>query len=235
MKGTLFGVGVGPGDPDLMTYKAVETIEKCQVIAVPAKGKEYAVSYQIASGKVENIGEKEYINLATPMTKDRQVLEESYEKAAEEIIIELEKGKDVAYLTLGDPTVYSTYMYIHRIVREKGYPAVIINGIPSFCAASARLGESLADRSGQLHIIPSSYAIEEALEYPGTKVLMKAASKLGEVKKVLTQRCRTAEVKMVENCGMPEEQIYIGTGKIPETAGYYTLLIIKDHDIDETE
>lgn len=228
MKGTLFGVGVGPGDPDLMTYKAVETIERCPVLAVPAKGKEYAVSYKIASGRVKQIEEKECIDLDTPMTKDRQVLEENYKKAAEKIIKELDKGKDVAYLTLGDPTVYSTYMYIHRIVKESGYKTAIINGIPSFCAAAARLGDSLVDRSQQLHIIPSSYVVEEALEYPGTKVLMKSASKLGEVKDVLSRHHRTAQVTMVENCGMPEEHIYEDISEIPENAGYYTLLIVKE-------
>ena len=71
IKGTLYGVGVGPGDPRLMTYLAVDTIRKCPVIAVPADGKENAVSYKIASGIVENLDEKECLNLTTPMTKDR--------------------------------------------------------------------------------------------------------------------------------------------------------------------
>ena len=66
MKGRLFGVGVGPGDPELMTYKAVRTIEKCPVIAVPAKGREHAVSYRIAAGMVDNMEEKEYLDLDTP-------------------------------------------------------------------------------------------------------------------------------------------------------------------------
>lgn len=228
MKGTLFGVGVGPGDPELMTYKAVTTIEKCPVIAVPAKGKEYAVSYKIAAGKVNKIEEKDCISLETPMTKDKGILEEAYEKAAMQIIDILEKGNNVAYLTLGDPTIYSTYMYIHRIVKEKGYQTEIINGIPSFCAVSARLDESLVDRSQQLHIIPSSYDIEEALEYPGTKVLMKSASRLGIVKKKLSEMQKDAEIKMVENCGMPEEKIYEGIQEIPEKAGYYSLVIVKE-------
>ena len=93
MKGRLFGVGVGPGDPELMTYKAVRTIEKCPVIAVPAKGREHADSYRIAAGMVDNMEEKEYLDLDTPMTKDRQILNQNYEKAAKRIIEELEKGK----------------------------------------------------------------------------------------------------------------------------------------------
>ena len=120
MKGRLFGVGVGPGDPELMTYKAVRIIKECQVLAVPARGRKHAVSYRIAAGMIENMEEKEFLDLDTPMTKDRQILDRNYENAAGRIIEELEKGKDVAYLTLGDPTIYSTYMYIHRIVKQKG-------------------------------------------------------------------------------------------------------------------
>ena len=79
IKGTLYGVGVGPGDPRLMTYLAVDTIQKCPVIAVPADGKENAVSYKIASGIVENLDEKECLNLTTPMTKDKAVLNAAYQ------------------------------------------------------------------------------------------------------------------------------------------------------------
>ena len=132
MSGTLYGVGVGPGDPKLMTFLAAETIEKCPVIAVPAD-RELAVSYRIAGGIVKGIGQKECLNLAIPMTKDQQVLKEKYEQDAELIIQKLQEGKDVAYLTIGDPTIYSTYIYLHRLIQKQGYPAEIISGIPSFC------------------------------------------------------------------------------------------------------
>lgn len=230
MKGRLFGVGVGPGDPELMTYKAVRTIESCPVIAVPAKGREYAVSYRIAAGIVANIEEKTCLDLETPMTKDRQILDRNYTKAAGRIIEKLEEGKDVAYLTLGDPTIYSTYMYIHRLVGVKGYETKIISGIPSFCAAAARLNGSLADRAEELHVIPSSYEIEEALNYPGTKILMKSASRLCEVKKVLEEKDGNVHVKMIENCGMPDERIYERIEDVPEQAGYYSLLIVKERE-----
>lgn len=227
MKGTLYGVGVGPGDPRLMTCLAVETIEKCQVIAVPAEGREHAVSYQIAAGIVKGLEEKACLDLSTPMTKDPGILERNYQTAAERIIEQLEAGRDVAYLTLGDPTIYSTYIYIHRIVRARGYAAQIISGVPSFCAAAARLGDSLADRSQQLHIIPSTYDIEQALTYPGSKVLMKAASKLPAVEKLLREKGMTGV--MVENCGMPDERV-CRVDDMPEKAGYYTIVLIKEND-----
>lgn len=225
-KGTLYGVGVGPGDPLLMTYLAVETIQKCPVIAVPADGKEKAVSYKIASGIVEDLDKKECLNLTTPMTKDKEILNAAYQYAAESIIEQLQKGKDVACLTLGDPTIYSTYIYIHRIVKERGYETKIINGIPSFCAVSAKMEDSLVDRSEQLHIIPSTYDIESALEYPGTKILMKAASKMPAVKATLMKN--KMKGTMVENCGMPNEHIYRTIDEIPDQASYYSIIVVKE-------
>ena len=230
MKGTLYGVGVGPGDPKLMTYLAVETVKKCPVIAVPAEGREHAVSYRIAEGIVEGLEEKECLNLSTPMTKDMQILEQNYRAAADRIIGQLEQGKDEAYLTLGDPTIYSTYIYIHRIVGKRGYKTQIVNGIPSFCAVAARLGVSLADRAEQLHIIPSTYDIEEALTYPGSKVLMKAASRISAVK----DRLKEKEMKgiMVENCGLPDEHIYENVDDMPEKASYYSIVLVKENGHD---
>lgn len=230
MSGKLYGVGVGPGDPKLMTYLAVETIQNCPVIAVPADGKEHAISYKIASGIVKNMDQKECLGLSSPMTKDRKILEKNYQKVSEEIIKKLDEGKNVAYLTLGDPTVYSTYIYIQRIVKKCGYDAEIINGVPSFCAVAAKLGDSLADRSEQLHIIPSNYDIQEALTLPGNKILMKAASKLSDVKKVLKEQGQ--EAWMIENCGMEEEKIYHSVEEMPEKATYYTTLLVKE-EIDK--
>ena len=85
MSGKLYGVGVGPGDPKLMTYLAVETIKNCPVIAVPADGKEHAISYKIASGIVKDMDQKECLGLSSPMTKDRKILEKNYQKVSEEI------------------------------------------------------------------------------------------------------------------------------------------------------
>ena len=155
---------------------------------------------------------------------------EYYQKVSEEIIKKLDEGKNVAYLTLGDPTVYSTYIYIQRIVKKCGYDAEIINGVPSFCAVAAKLGDSLADRSEQLHIIPSNYDIKEALKLPGNKILMKAASKLSDVKKVLKEQGQKAW--MIENCGMEEEKIYHSVEEMPEKATYYTTLLVKE-EIDK--
>lgn len=230
MNGTLYGVGVGPGDPRLMTYLAVDTIKRCPVLAVPADGKGKAVAYRIASGIVNDLDSKECLDLSTPMTKDRAVLDAAYHAAADQIIEKLDQGMDVACLTLGDPTIYSTYIYIHRLVKARGYATQIINGIPSFCAVSAKLEDSLVDRSEQLHVIPSTYGVEDALQLPGTKVLMKAASKMPVVKEALKRSDVTCS--MIENCGMPNEHIYHSIDAIPDQASYYSIIVVKEEHHD---
>lgn len=102
----------------------------------------------------------------------------------------------------------------------------MVSGVPSFCAAAARLNIGIAEKAEQIHIIPASYQIEEALQLEGTKILMKAGKKLPHVKEQLKDM--DASVVMVENCGMKTEHIYYGTEQIPEDAGYYTLLFVKE-------
>ncbi len=227
-KGKLYGVGTGPGRPELMTVLAVETIKKCHVTAVQAARRENAASYRTASAMVPEIAERECLTLGTPTTKDIDILDAAYHAAAAAITERLDCGEDVAYLVLGDPSVYSTYIYIHRIVTAAGYDAEIISGVTSFCAAAARIGDSLADRSEQLHIIPSSYDTREALSLPGTKVLMKAASRMNDRRQELIS-CGADTAVMVENCGMPDERIYEGADAIPENSGYFSTVIVSSH------
>lgn len=131
MKGKLYGVGVGPGDPKLMTYKAVETIQKCQVVAVPKSGDSEQVALNIAKEFIKN---QTLIDCYMPMIRDKEALRKQHEEVASELKGYLDKGQDIAFLTLGDPTIYSTYMYIHRLIKEMGYETEIIPGISSICS-----------------------------------------------------------------------------------------------------
>ncbi len=226
MSGILYGVGVGPGDPELITLKALRIMRECDLIAVPGENPKESIAYQIAEQAFPEIRDKQMLPISTPMTRDRKLLNENYEKHADEIMKLLDNDQTIAMLTLGDPTVYSTYMYIHKLVRRAGYPAEIISGVTSFCAAAAQIGASLAERNEQLHIIPSSYQIEDALTLPGTKVLMKSGSKLGKVKELL--QIADCDVVMVENCGMENENIYRSAEEMPEKGSYYSLIIARE-------
>ena len=226
MKGTLYGVGIGPGDPELLTLKAVRLIRENEVIALPGEKPEETVAYQISVQAVPELADKTLLALTMPMTKDKALLNENYDRAAEKIADQLDQGKNVVFLTLGDPTVYSTYMYVHQRLEEKGCRVEIISGITSFCAVAARMNMSLVERSETLHVIPASYQIEEALKLPGTKVLMKAGKQMKYVKEQVKGFGKNAV--MIENCGMPDEKIYASADEIPENAGYYSLIVIKE-------
>ena len=157
MSGILYGIGVGPGDPELLTLKALRILRESDVIAIPSESKEACVAYQIALGACPELERKELLPIPMPMTKDAAALECSHEAAASAIAEQLEQGRQVAFVTLGDPTVYSTYLYIHRKIAGMGYETAIVSGIPSFCAAAARLNQGLVEQAQPLHILPGTY------------------------------------------------------------------------------
>lgn len=232
MKGTLYGVGVGPGDPELLTLKAVRIITRSPVIAVPAEKKEAAAAYEIAAGAVGELSQKPCLTLPVPMTGDQEQTAEAYRRAAEAIAAVLDRGQDVAYLTLGDPCLYSTCMYICRLVQEQGYQVLLVSGVPSVCAAAAAAGESLADHQEPVHILPSEEGLAEALQLPGKKILMKGASRSLRLKQLLEGQA--VSLTMVERCGMKEERIIRSVRELPDRRPYFSLGIIKDKEQKET-
>ncbi|HJD27858.1 MAG TPA: precorrin-2 C(20)-methyltransferase [Candidatus Blautia avicola] len=230
MQGKLYGVGVGPGDPELLTLKALRLIKENEVIAVPGKDIQASVAYQIVKGAYEDLDKKTLIPVAMPMTKDPQVLKANHDKAADQVEDYLKKGKNVVFLTLGDTTVYSTYLYVHKRILERGYEAEIVSGITSFCAVAARLNMGLVEADQPLHVIPATYKaqeMDEILQLPGTKVLMKTGKKMKQVKESIEKSGQKAV--MIENCGMPSEKIYRSAEEIPEDSGYYSLIIVKEN------
>lgn len=228
--GMLYCIGVGPGDPELMTLKASRIIRQCQAAAIPHLDKSRCMAYQIAVQAVPELEQKDLLCLDMPMTKDKAELERSHKTAAGKLFQELEQGKNVALLTLGDSSVYATSVYLAGRLEALGVETAMVSGVPSFCAAAARLNIPLVKNSEELHILPASYQIEEGLQLPGVKVLMKAGRKMNEVKQLLSQG--SYQVMMVENCGMIQEHVYKSVQEIPEDAGYYSLIIVRDLPVD---
>ena len=231
MKGVLYGIGVGPGDPELLTLKAVRQIKDCDVIVVPGKDYHDSTAYTIAVQAVPEILEKSCVGVMMPMTRDRNIQREYHEKAARQLAEFLDQGKKVGFLNLGDVTIYASYLYIHRLVAARGYETQLINGVPSFCAAAACLGTGLAENSDQFHILSQPEQIEEGLKLPGTKVIMKMGKNMGQVRKWLENAGQ--QLYMVENCGMPGERLLRTVGEINENAGYYSLVIVKEKQEDD--
>ncbi len=226
MRGIAYGVGVGPGDPEYMTLKACRLIRENEIIAVPGKVPQESVAYQIAVAAVPELAEKTLVPVWMPMVRDREKIKVQHREAALLLESYLEKGQNVVFLTLGDPTIYCTFSYIQHHLEADGYPIELVSGVTSFCAASARLGAPLVEWDEPLSVLPAVHSLEADLANPGTHVLMKSASKMREVKELLRRSGRT--VSMVENCCMEGEKCYHGVDEIPDDAGYFSLIIAKE-------
>ena len=226
MTGILYGAGVGPGDPELMTLKAVRLIRENEVIALPGPKAEETVAYQIAVQAVPELKDKTLLSVAMPMTHDHDEMDRNHEIAADLIEEYLKKGQNVVFLTLGDVTIYSTYLYVQKKIISRGYKTELVSGITSFCAAAARTNTPLVEWNEQLHIVPAVHRLDSSLTQPGNYVLMKSGKKMQQVKEILAASRK--DVVMVENCGMENEHIYRGVDEIPDDAGYYSLIIAKE-------
>lgn len=230
MIGMLYGVGVGPGDPELMTIKALRCIEMCDVMVLPSFPKEECYAYQIVRQIYEGIDEKEIICMPFLMVKDKERLRQSHDAIYENIALLLNEGKRVAFLTIGDPSIYSTYYYIHKRVIAHGGSAQMISGVPSFCAGASALGISLGEKQDEIHVIPGSYQIEDSLALSGTKIYMKSGKNIGTLKRLLLEEKHRSQFDVygISNCGLGDEKQMFGVEQLDEDSGYMTLVIVKD-------
>lgn len=228
-KGRLYGVGVGPGDPGLMTLRGAEVIRACPVVAVPVSGGERLVALEIARQAVPEVAEKELLRLDFPMIRDRAALEKCYDTAARAVMAVLDSGRDVAMLNLGDPSLYATYSSVQRrVLAAERYQVITIPGVPSFCAVAARLNLSLTKPHLPLHIVPGGYpGVEEALDLPGAKVLMKAGKEVPRLKELLAGRPGLT-ARMVTDCGLPTQRVYRDLREVDGPTGYFSTVIIEE-------
>lgn len=226
MTGKAYGVGVGPGDPELMTLKAVRLIRENDIIMVPGTDVRESVAYKIAVQAVPEIEKKELVPIDLPMLKDREALKKSHRDGAKLIESYLDSGKNVVFLTLGDSTVYCTFTYIQAYLKEDGYDTELVNGITSFTAAAAALNIPLSEWDEEIHIIPAAHSTIGSLELDGNYVLMKSGKRMKEVKDLLIRSGR--KVSCVENCGMQDQKIYRSASEIPDESGYFSLIIAKE-------
>jgi precorrin-2/cobalt-factor-2 C20-methyltransferase len=226
--GRLYGIGTGPGDPELLTLKAIKAIGLCDVIAVPKHAREDKTALTIVSEYVKG---KATLECFFAMSRDMSERRAARVKAAEDIMTCLDSEQNVGFITLGDPTTYSTYMYVHELIVAKGYTAEIIPGVTSFAAASAALGIALCTGDETLTIIPARHNqdIEELLDYPGNKVIMKSGENLMVVLAELTRRGYADSTYVVSRATMSDQRLFKGIDSFfadPET-GYFTVAVVK--------
>lgn len=224
-QGKLYGVGLGPGDPELLTCKARRIIQQVPVLAVPDAGRGEKTALAIAGELAEG---KRLLYCAAPMVRDEAALDAAYARNADLVCARLDEGEDVAFLTLGDPTVYSTYLYLHRKVAARGYEAEIIPGVPSFCAVAARLGTALCEKSERLLIVPASHRdMSDCLAADANLVFMKAGKEIGALKEALAAHGLLDRASLVANCGMEGELVCPRFADLEEGSGYFSVVLVK--------
>ena len=227
--GVLYGVSVGPGDPELMTLKAVRCLEKCPVIAAPQTAGGRMLALDIARDAVGLDG-KTILPLRFAMSRDPAVLAASHKAAVQAVRPYLDAGQDTAMLNLGDVSIYATFGYLQCLLEAEGYPTAMAAGVPSFCAAAARLNVPLTGgMDAPLTIAPGSWA-GRVLDTPGTKVLMKTGRQLPALLDTLRQADKLKNSALVCNCGLPDEQVCpdLSCGQPQVQPGYFTTVLVKE-------
>ena len=225
-RGTLYGVSVGPGDPELITLKALRMLQEADCIAVPNIGHGRQTALRIIEGHIEG---KRLIDCPTPMTRKHEEALRSYEQIATAICAELDEGRSVAYAVIGDATIYSTYMYVHEIVEARGYPVQIIPGESSLCSVAARAGKALCKGPEQLLVVPTLHGdVSAALDVPGVKAFMKAGHALPELKRELAERGLLDSSFAVANCGLEDEAVFSSLHDLDECKDYFVVVVVRD-------
>ena len=239
-RGTFYGIGVGPGDPELITVKALKIIKSCPVIAAPRTGNGDMVALDIVwrtgvltgSAEIAEESDKKILAMDFTMDKDPAKRKENYRKNAEAAARYLDNGQDVAMVTLGDVSLYSTVHYIADELISRGYEIIMVPGVPSFSAAAASLAIPLAEMDAPVHIIPSvRNNSDDYLDLPGTKVLMKAGRHLHRTLDELDRRGLLDVTSLAVNCGMDDEILIKKLGDdepLPDKTGYFTTVIVRN-------
>lgn len=235
----LIGIGVGPGDPDLLTVKAVKAIQNADIIMCPASKEDRpSIALSVVSSLIDPSKNQEIVKLVFPMTKDKDVLESTWKKNANIMAQKVLSGKNVVYLTVGDPYLYSTWIYMHKDLEEH-YPEMkisVIPGIVSMFTFASKVGVSIAEGAEKVAIIPSCYdltSVKEIAKNSETMVFLKDGRYFDQV------------IDVLRDSGFPKDSIFaigqdLGTeneiirkmtlGEVNDetlTTKYFSILVVK--------
>lgn len=235
----LIGIGVGPGDVDLLTVKAVRAIHNADIIMCPASNENRpSIAFTVVSPIIDQSKNQEIIKLIFPMTKDKDVLEATWKKNAKIMAETVLTGKNVVYLTVGDPFLYSTWIYMHKDLKEN-YPEMdvsVIPGIVSMFTFAAKVGVSIAEGAEKVAIIPSCYdlsSVKEIAKHSESMIFLKDGRYFDQV------------IKILKESGFPNDSIFaigqdLGTeneiirkmtlGEVNDsslTTKYFSILVVK--------
>ncbi len=226
MTGTLYGLGIGPGDPDLITLKALKRLQSAPVLAYPAleDGDSLAraiIAPHLTAPKIE-------IAIRIPMTIERAPAQAAYDNAAVEISRYLEEGEDVAVLCEGDPFFYGSFMYLFGRVAEK-YKVEVVPGVSSLTACATSLQSPLSARNDILTVLPaplSSDILRARLQEADSAAIMKVGRHFARVRDVIFDLGLENNARYIERATMENEKI-MALADVPENAApYFSMILI---------
>jgi precorrin-2/cobalt-factor-2 C20-methyltransferase len=238
--GILYGLGVGPGDPELITLKAARILNSADVVYAAASSKNsYSLAVNIARPHIPDLTPIEQLRF--PMTKDRRVMEDAWRKNARILIEALEQEKIVAFLTLGDSMTYSTYGYILRYVQHLAphIPVISVPGITAFQASAACLNKPLVEGQEALLVVSGvngGNCIRKFPHKPENIVFMKAYRNIDDIYSALEESGLLEKSVAVQNCGLPDQEIVNDVAALKQAhPNYWTLILTKQnrHDVPE--
>lgn len=230
--GKLYGVGVGPGNPEWLTLQAVRVLQSCQVIFAPrARIKKESLALEIV--KPHLIADAVIRELTFPMSKSARVLDEAWNEAADAVEKELRAGNDVGFITIGDCMLYSTYIYLKRALEQR-IPDLCsenIPGIPAFVAAASLADIPLGEGRQPLVIVPASgdlSRVEWALESGGTVVVMKVGEKLPVLRELLQNHKVNNKAILASRVGLCDQHIVSleADNRIDTETAYLSLALV---------
>ena len=225
MSGTLYGVGVGPGDPELVTLKALRVLREAPVLAWPAPEEGPSLAREIVADHLPG-GQRE-IAIRMPLLTARFPADDVYDKAAEEISGALSAGQDVAVICEGDPFFYGSFMYLFGRL-SADHPVEVVPGVSSLTACAAALGSPLSAKNDVLSVVPGPLEADlmsARLADADAAAIIKVGRHLPKIRAVLEDLGLVANARYIERATMTEQRI-VPLDQVPEDAAPYFSMIL---------
>ncbi|CFY07037.1 Cobalamin (vitamin B12) biosynthesis CobI/CbiL, precorrin-2 C20-methyltransferase [Syntrophomonas zehnderi OL-4] len=231
-RGKLYGIGVGPGDPELLTIKAKKILEEVEVLFIPkSKQETRSLALSIVTQAVDK--DWECYELLLPMTKDQEILQQHWQEAARQITEVINTGRDAAFITLGDPSLYSSLTYLLRSIGQIN-PEIdvkIIPGVSSLNSVAAWIQQPLAEGDESLLIIPAGRVSEDIgrlLDQVDNIFLLKAGREVDKIRRLAEDQQTSGRVYLASRCGFPDGFYTTDLKSLDEQDfNYLTSLLIK--------
>jgi len=230
--GTLYGVGVGPGDADLVTVKATKVLGQVAVVFAAASSKNnYSLAVQIASPYLKPGVPVEHLGF--PMSRDKKALASAWEENGRKVVESLKQGKDAAFITLGDPLIYSTFGYILESIRktDPDIPIKIIPGVTSYQAGAAAAGQVLVEADESYAVVSGAAGarrLKQVIDHTDSVVMLKVYRNYKEILDTLDELDLTARSVLISRCGLDGEEIVRNLKERDNRSpSYMSLLIIR--------